>query len=202
MKHFDVKLMLGRRHCGPLSSLPHCFPQSSPLMPWRSSLRLWGDNKEFWISYVHLWISYVCLLPGLKDSAFEKDFPTYFSSYSEQVWLNRVCSFGAHVSLSPLFSASQHLLSLPLICLLICASDLSAWNRFSPHAPPRNISKLRGLTLSGPNKARELISCFLMPLWCNTHTRTHTHVVHTNPLFIRENLGRGRFKPTCVFTVS
>lgn len=40
-------------------------------------------------------------------------------------------SSDTYVSVSPLFSASQHLLSLPLICLLICASDLSAWNRFS-----------------------------------------------------------------------
>ena len=51
----------------------------------------------------------------------------------------RANSSDTYISLSPLFSASQHLLSLPLICLLICESDLSAWNRFSLSVAPQEI---------------------------------------------------------------
>lgn len=91
---------------------------------------------------------------------------------SEQQGDLQAGSSDTYVSLSPLFSASQHLLSLPLICLLICTSDLSAWNRFSLFSPPQEICNEAGLTLPGQNKARELISCILMLFVKGTHTHT------------------------------
>ena len=41
--------------------------------------------------------------------------------------------------------------------------------------PPQEIWNEAGLTLPGPNKARELISCILMLFVKTTHTHTHTH---------------------------
>lgn len=82
-----------------------------------------------------------------------------------------------------LFSASQHLLSLPLICLLICASDLSAWNRFSPCSPSGN------LEWGWPNLARAKQSLiadlmyfdafFSDTLSSVSEKKKHTHI-HTN----------------------
>lgn len=43
--------------------------------------------------------------------------------------------------------------------------------------PPQEIWNEAGLTLPGPNKARELISCILMLFVKTTHTHTHTQTV-------------------------
>lgn len=85
----------------------------------------------------------------------------------------RARSSDTYVSLSPLFSASQHLLSLPLICLLICASDLSAWNRFSLCSPSGN------LEWGWPNLARAKQSPRADLMYFDAVCENDTHTAQT-----------------------